>query len=94
MAINYAHREKGKEMQLEQKDGKIKFWFYNQTPSKEEKQQQKRAVINAIEDIKKMKKTDWKLIVILLICFSTALGFHYYSHKIENHPQSQYIEQN
>lgn len=78
-------------MQIEQKDGKISFWFYRQPKNQAEEEAQKKAVLSAIEDIRKMKKTDWKLIVILLICFSTALGFHYYAQKVENNPE--YIEQ-
>ena len=78
-------------MEIDQSDGKIKFWFYNQNPNKKEKEAQEKAVISAIEDIRKMKKTDWKLIIIVFIFFSSALAFHYYSQKIEKNPE--YIEQ-
>jgi hypothetical protein len=78
-------------MEIEQKDGKISFWFYRLPKNKEEEVYQKKAVLSAIEDIRKMKKTDWKLIFIFLMCFSTALGFHYYTQKVEKNPE--YIEQ-
>lgn len=78
-------------MQIDSKDGKIRFFFEKEAKTPEEEEAQKKAVFSAIEDIKKMKKTDWKLIIILCIFFSTALGFHYYSQKIEKNPE--YIEQ-
>lgn len=78
-------------MQINSKDGKIRFFFEKEAKTPEEEEAQKKAVINAVEEIKKMKKTDWKLILIVCIFFSTALGFHYYSLKIEKNPE--YIEQ-
>lgn len=78
-------------MQLEQKDGKISFWFYRQPKNQAEEEAQKKAVLSAIEDIRNMRKTDWKLIIIVCIFFSTALGFHYYTQKVEKNPE--YIEQ-
>lgn len=56
-------------MEIDQSDGKIKFWFYNQNPNEKEKKVQEKAVLSAIEDIRKMKKTDWKLIIIVFIFF-------------------------
>lgn len=78
-------------MEIDQSDGKIKFWFYNQNPNEKEKKVQEKAVLSAIEDIRKMKKTDWKLIIIVFIFFSSALAFHYYTQKVEKKPE--YIEQ-
>lgn len=78
-------------MEIEQKDGKISFWFYRLPKNKEEEDEQKKAVLSAIEDIRKIKKMDLKLIFIFLMCISTALGFHYYTQKIEKNPE--YIEQ-
>lgn len=78
-------------MQIDSKDGKIRFFFEKEAKTPEEEEAQKKAVLSAIEDIRKMKKTDWKLILIVCIFFSTALGFHYYSQKIEKNPE--YIEQ-
>lgn len=78
-------------MEIDQKNGKIRFWFYNQKPNEKEKKVQEKAVLSAIEDIRKMKKTDWKLIIIVFIFFSSALAFHYYTQKVEKNPE--YIEQ-
>lgn len=78
-------------MEIDQSDGKIKFWFYNQNPNEKEKEVQEKAVLSAIQEIQEMKKTDWKLIIIVCIFFSSALAFHYYQQKIEQ--KSEYIEQ-
>lgn len=83
--------KKEKKMEIEQKNGKISFWFYNQNPNKKEKEAQKKAVLSAIQEIKEMKKTDWKFITIVLIFFTGALGFHYYAQKTDRNPE--YIEQ-
>lgn len=78
-------------MQIESKDGKIRFFFQKEAKTPEEEESQKKAVLSAIEDIRKMKKTDWKLILIVCIFFSSALAFHYYAQKVEKTPE--YIEQ-
>lgn len=78
-------------MQIDSKDGKIRFFFEKEAKTPEEEEAQKKAVLSSIEDIRKMKKTDWKLILIVCIFFSTALGFHYYAQKVEKTPE--YIEQ-
>lgn len=77
-------------MEIEQKNGKISFWFYNQNPNKKEKEAQEKAALSAIQEIKEMKKTDWKFITIVLIFFTGALGFHYYAQKTDRNPE--YIE--
>lgn len=78
-------------MQIDSKDGKIRFFFEKEAKTPEEEEAQKKAVLSAIEDIRKMKKTDWKLIIIVFIFFSSALAFHYYTQKVEKNPE--YIEQ-
>lgn len=79
-------------MEIEQqKDGKISFWFYRLPKNKKEEDEQKTAVLSAVEEIRKMKKTDWKFITIILIFFTGALGFHYYAQKTDRNPE--YIEQ-
>lgn len=82
-------------MQIEQKDGKIHFFFEKEAKTEQEEEAQKKAIFSAVEEIQKMKKIekkiDWKFTIIACLFFCTALGFHYYSKKIENKPQ--YIQQ-
>lgn len=82
-------------MQIEQKDGKIRFFFEKKAKTEQEEEAQKKAIFSAIEEIQKMKKIekkiDWKFTIIACLFFATALGLHYYSKKVENKPQ--YIEQ-
>ena len=78
-------------MQIESKDGKIRFFFEKEAQTEQEEEAQKKAVLSAVEEIRKMKWIDLKLIVILCIFFSTAIVFHYYAQKIEKNPE--YIEQ-
>lgn len=78
-------------MKIKNKDGKIRFFFEKEAKTPEEEEAQKKAVLSAVEEIRKMKKTDWKFIIIVLIFFSSALAFHYYQQKIEKNPE--YIEQ-
>ena len=78
-------------MQIESKDGKIRFFFEKEAQTEQEEEAQKKAVLSAVEEIRKMKWIDLKLIIILCIFFSTATVFHYYTQKIEKKPE--YIEQ-
>lgn len=78
-------------MQVESKDGEIRFFFEKKAQTEQEEEAQKKAVLSAIQEIKEMKKTDWKFITIVFIFFSSALAFHYYTQKVEKNPE--YIEQ-
>ena len=78
-------------MEIDNKDGKIRFFFEKEAQTEQEEEAQKKAVLSAVEEIRKMKWIDLRLIIILCIFFSTAIVFHYYSQKIEKKPE--YIEQ-
>lgn len=74
-------------MELEQKDGKISFWFYRLPKNKEEEDEQKKAVIEAIHDIQNPKKTSWKKLSIFPLVCALILFFHFYTQKVEQTPE-------
>jgi cell division protein FtsB len=88
---SFKEYKKRKKMQIDNKDGKIRFFFRKEAKTPEEEEAQKKAVLSAVEEIRKMKWIDLRLIIILCIFFSTAIVFHYYAQKVEKNPE--YIEQ-
>lgn len=78
-------------MQVESKDGKIRFFFEKEAQTEQEEEAQKKAVLSAVEEIRKMKKINLKLIIIVLIFSISALLFHFYVQKVQQNPE--YIAQ-
>lgn len=78
-------------MQVESKDGKIRFYFEKEAQTPQEEEAQKKAVLSAVEEIRKMKKINLKLIIIVLFFSISALLFHFYVQKVQQNPE--YITQ-